>query len=78
MFFFLGLTAEIVYAKHWSCATHLQELKRLGCRVLHEVDVKEMNRHPTLINMEFDVIVFNFPHAGHFPGLCERNVKLIK
>lgn len=69
---------EIVYAKHWSCATHLQELKRLGCRVLHEVDVKEMNRHPTLINMEFDVIVFNFPHAGHFPGLCERNVKLIK
>ncbi|XP_010657523.3 uncharacterized protein At4g26485-like [Vitis vinifera] len=69
---------EMVYTKHWSCETHLEELKRLGCLVLHEVDVKEMSRHPTLIHMEFDFIVFNFPHAGHFPWLCERNVQLIK
>ena len=68
----------MVYTKHWSCETHLEELKRLGCLVLHEVDVKEMSRHPTLIHMEFDFIVFNFPHAGHFPWLCERNVQLIK
>ncbi|KAJ9687076.1 hypothetical protein PVL29_015793 [Vitis rotundifolia] len=69
---------EMVYTKHWSCETHLEELKRFGCLVLHEVDVKEMSRHPTLTHMEFDVIVFNFPHAGHFPWLCERNVQLIK
>ncbi|XP_068642461.1 uncharacterized protein At4g26485-like isoform X3 [Aristolochia californica] len=49
-----------------------------GCVVLHEVDVKEMHRHPVLRTMRFDRIVFNFPHAGHFPLLCERHGRLIK
>ena len=68
----------MVRAKHWSSETHLEELERLGCVVLYNVDVKEMNIHPILTHIQFDVIVFNFPHAGHFPFLCERSVQLIK
>ncbi|XP_068642460.1 uncharacterized protein At4g26485-like isoform X2 [Aristolochia californica] len=69
---------ELLKVKHWTCVPHLVKLKRLGCVVLHEVDVKEMHRHPVLRTMRFDRIVFNFPHAGHFPLLCERHGRLIK
>uniref|UniRef100_A0A803QI83 25S rRNA (uridine-N(3))-methyltransferase BMT5-like domain-containing protein n=1 Tax=Cannabis sativa TaxID=3483 RepID=A0A803QI83_CANSA len=31
---------------------------------LDSLDVHDMDRHPTLNDMKFDVIVFNFPHAG--------------
>ncbi|EXC15613.1 hypothetical protein L484_006877 [Morus notabilis] len=58
-----------------SCEQHLQELKKKGWLVLHEVDVNDMNQHPTLKYMKFDVIVFNFPHAGHF-GLQETQTML--
>ena len=54
------------------------DLKRLGCLVLHEVDVYEMSRHPKLKHMKFDAIVFNFPHAGHFIGLRESDAELIE
>lgn len=64
--------------KHWSSEEHLDELERLGCLVLHEVDVNSMNKHPTLRGMKFDIIVFNFPHAGHFYWLSERDTQLIE
>ena len=54
------------------------DLKRLGCLVLHEVDVYEMSLHPKLKHMKFDAIVFNFPHAGHFIGLRESDAELIE
>ncbi|KAF8409790.1 hypothetical protein HHK36_005869 [Tetracentron sinense] len=69
---------ETLKTKHWSCVPHLKELKRLGCLVLHEVDVYDMDGHPTLMTMKFDRIIFNFPHAGHFPWLCERDDCLIE
>lgn len=68
----------MVIAKHWSSRAHLEELERLGCLVLHEVDVYNMNMHPTLKHMKFDVIIFNFPHAGHFDWLRERDNDLIQ
>ncbi|PON44234.1 hypothetical protein PanWU01x14_268320 [Parasponia andersonii] len=55
--------------KHWSCVPHLEELKKRG---------NVMNQHHTLKDMKFDVIVFNFPHAGHVSGLCERDTLLIE
>ncbi|PON88002.1 hypothetical protein TorRG33x02_162040 [Trema orientale] len=64
--------------KHWSCVPHLEELKKRGCLVLHEVDVNVMNQHHSLKDMKFDVIVFNFPHAGHVSWLCERDTLLIE
>ncbi|KAF6153859.1 hypothetical protein GIB67_001092 [Kingdonia uniflora] len=71
---------------HSSSVAHLEELKRLGCLVLHEVDVSEMKSHSTLKTMKFDRIVFNFPHAGQFPrvrlqetssALIEKHKKLL-
>ncbi|KAL6007322.1 hypothetical protein ACLOJK_032819 [Asimina triloba] len=46
--------------------------------VLHDVDVHEMSEHRILMTMKFDRIVFNFPHAGHYPGSGERDPELIE
>ncbi|KAH7860725.1 hypothetical protein Vadar_017234 [Vaccinium darrowii] len=64
--------------KHWSSEEHLEKLERLGCLVLQKVDVYEMSYHHTLKHMKFDVIVFNFPHAGHFYGYTETDEELIE
>ncbi|XP_023918031.2 uncharacterized protein At4g26485 [Quercus suber] len=69
---------DTLLTKHRSCVPHLEDLKRRGCLVLHEVDAYDMNQHPTLMSMKFDVIIFNFPHAGHFSWLCERDEELIE
>ncbi|KAH7544565.1 hypothetical protein JRO89_XS15G0185900 [Xanthoceras sorbifolium] len=71
-------TQDTLKTKHWTSKAHLELLKRKGCMVLHEVDVHDMNQHPTLCNMKFDVIIFNFPHAGHYLHLCERDDELIE
>ncbi|KDO51015.1 hypothetical protein CISIN_1g041136mg, partial [Citrus sinensis] len=64
--------------KHWTSQAHLQSLWSRGCLVLHGVNVHTMDRHPTLSQMKFDVIIFNFPHAGHSPPLSEQDTNLIK
>ncbi|CAB4274573.1 unnamed protein product [Prunus armeniaca] len=64
--------------KHRSSKAHVDELKRRGCLVLYEVDVDDMDQHPTLMCMKFDIIIFNFPHAGHYFWLCERDDELIQ
>lgn len=64
--------------KHWTSVAHLQELKALGCKILHEVDVNNMHEHAALKTMKFDRIIFNFPHAGHDPLYCERHDELIR
>ncbi|KAH7861122.1 hypothetical protein Vadar_021876 [Vaccinium darrowii] len=69
---------ELQKIKHWTSEKHLKTLERLGCLVLHEVDVFEMNSHPKLKHRKFDVVVFNFPHAGHIVGYTERDEELIE
>ncbi|XP_048327226.2 uncharacterized protein At4g26485 isoform X1 [Ziziphus jujuba] len=54
------------YRSKRSYQKHLKELENRGCLVLHEVDAKNMNQHPILKSMKFDIIIYNFPHAGHF------------
>ncbi|CAI9089775.1 OLC1v1024409C1 [Oldenlandia corymbosa var. corymbosa] len=63
---------------HWTSRTHIEELEEKGCLVLYDVDVYTMNKHPDLKDIKFDVIVFNFPHAGHYSWLCERDAILIE
>ncbi|KAF6150098.1 hypothetical protein GIB67_038157 [Kingdonia uniflora] len=58
---------------HWSSEAHLEELKRLGCLILHDINVHKMGSDPILMRMKFDGNIFNFPHAGHFPDICERH-----
>uniref|UniRef100_A0A5B7BFR3 25S rRNA (uridine-N(3))-methyltransferase BMT5-like domain-containing protein n=1 Tax=Davidia involucrata TaxID=16924 RepID=A0A5B7BFR3_DAVIN len=69
---------DTLIMKHWSSVAHLEDLERLGCRVLHEVDVYKMNKYPTLKHKKFDIIIYNFPHAGHYSWLCERDAELIE
>ncbi|BBG99862.1 hypothetical protein with DUF2431 [Prunus dulcis] len=69
---------DTLLKEHWSSEAHVDELQRRGCKVLHEVDVYDMDQHPTLMFMKFDMIVFNFPHAGHDYWLCERDNELIR
>ncbi|KAK1296794.1 Uncharacterized protein QJS10_CPB15g01125 [Acorus calamus] len=64
--------------KHWSSVAHIEELERLGCEILHEIDVHNMHVVPCLIGREFDRIIFNFPHAGHFHFYRERDMWLIE
>ncbi|XP_010540158.1 PREDICTED: uncharacterized protein At4g26485-like [Tarenaya hassleriana] len=44
--------------------TNIEELKGLGCTVMHGVNVRIMSRHVNLCSKRFDRIIFNFPHAG--------------
>uniref|UniRef100_A0A803LL97 25S rRNA (uridine-N(3))-methyltransferase BMT5-like domain-containing protein n=2 Tax=Chenopodium quinoa TaxID=63459 RepID=A0A803LL97_CHEQI len=41
-------------------------LRFLGATVLHEVDARQMQDHPSLCWRKFDYIVYNFPHAGFY------------
>ncbi|XP_030967478.1 uncharacterized protein At4g26485-like [Quercus lobata] len=63
--------------KHQSSGPHLAELNRRGCLVLYEINVYDMNQNPSLMSKKFDVIIFNFPHAGHC-GLNETDYLLIE
>ncbi|XP_076891314.1 heavy metal-associated isoprenylated plant protein 41-like [Bidens hawaiensis] len=63
---------------HWTGIPHVDELESLGCLLFYEVDVHKMHTHPTLKNMKFDIIIFNFPHAGHYPHLRDRDLGLIE
>ncbi|KAM1429702.1 hypothetical protein ACFX2I_045867 [Malus domestica] len=69
---------DTLLTEHRSCEEHLEELKKRGCLVLYEVNVYVMHRHPTLKSMKFDVMIFNFPHAGHYHRLCEKDEELIE
>ncbi|XP_050379878.1 uncharacterized protein At4g26485-like [Argentina anserina] len=65
------------WGKHWSCVSHLNDLRQRGCQVLHDVNVHDMHRHYFLSWKKFDVIIFNFPHAGHYPGFGESHPRVI-
>ncbi|KAD4179042.1 hypothetical protein R6Q59_022583 [Mikania micrantha] len=71
------LKRELLLQYHWTSIPHLEELERLGCLLLYKIDVYKMHTHPNLKNKKFDIIIFNFPHAGHFDYLCEHDTELI-
>jgi 25S rRNA (uracil2634-N3)-methyltransferase len=53
--------------KYTNAMSNLIELEDLGCTILHEVDVHNMNQHFYLKHhCNFDRIIFNFPHSGLF------------
>lgn len=73
-FFFEGT----VLVRHVASSVHLRELKERGCQVLHGVDVHTMSTHISLINKKFDIIIFNFPHAGHLHFYRETDIEMIR
>ncbi|OVA19725.1 protein of unknown function DUF2431 [Macleaya cordata] len=71
-------TEETLEDKYSGSEQHIRQLRRFGCMVLHDVGVHDMLYDPVLMNMKFDRIVFNFPHAGHFPPFYETDEFLIQ
>ncbi|TQD77738.1 hypothetical protein C1H46_036723 [Malus baccata] len=63
---------ESLMVNYSKAMSNVKELESRGCIVLHEVDVHSMSRHPFLISVRFDRIIYNFPHAGYLHG-SERN-----
>ncbi|XP_068325341.1 uncharacterized protein At4g26485-like [Pyrus communis] len=63
---------ESLMVNYSKAMSNVKELESMGCIVLHEVDVHSMSRHPFLISVRFDRIIYNFPHAGYLHG-SERN-----
>ncbi|KAD0507647.1 hypothetical protein E3N88_44152 [Mikania micrantha] len=72
------LKRKSLLKKHRTSIPHLEELESLGCKLLYKVDVYKMHTHPILKNRKFDIIIYNFPHAGHYDDLCERDPELIE
>ncbi|KAI0519461.1 hypothetical protein KFK09_006909 [Dendrobium nobile] len=68
---------EKLLEKHSTARIHLDELKRLGCTLLHGINVKYIHEDSFLKVRRFDRIIFNFPHAGHYLGFGENNEELI-
>ncbi|KAF6164674.1 hypothetical protein GIB67_035109 [Kingdonia uniflora] len=54
-----------LFDKHPTAEANLKELKDLGCTIMYNINVHTMSRHRSLKQMEFDRIVYNFPHAGY-------------
>ncbi|XP_020599466.1 uncharacterized protein At4g26485-like [Phalaenopsis equestris] len=63
--------------KYLTARNNLDELKGLGCTILHGINVEDMHEDDFLIAKRFDRIIFNFPHAGHYIRLQEHNEALI-
>ncbi|KAL6140319.1 hypothetical protein ACLB2K_058619 [Fragaria x ananassa] len=70
--------SSINFYEHRCCVSHLNKLRQRGCLVLHDVDVHDMDLHYLLSRKKFDVIIFNFPHAGFYPGLGESHFQVIE
>ncbi|KAB2634890.1 hypothetical protein D8674_043096 [Pyrus ussuriensis x Pyrus communis] len=69
-------TRESLMVEYSKAMSNVEELESRECTVLHEVDVHYMSKHPCLINVRFDRIIYNFPHAGYLKGSrsCEREM----
>ncbi|XP_020699031.1 uncharacterized protein At4g26485-like [Dendrobium catenatum] len=73
----IATSYEKLLEKHSTARIHLDELKRLGCTLLHGINVKYIHEDSFLKVKRFDRIIFNFPHAGHYLGFGENNEELI-
>ncbi|CAH1451164.1 unnamed protein product [Lactuca virosa] len=72
------LDKDCLVINHQTSVSHLEELERLGCALMYQIDVHKMHTHPILKGMKLDIIIFNFPHAGHICYLRERDTELIQ
>ncbi|XP_010539128.1 PREDICTED: uncharacterized protein At4g26485-like [Tarenaya hassleriana] len=66
-------TLEELESNYRDGKSNVQELKDLGGTVIHGVNVHTMTQNCIIRSKRYDMIVFNFPHAGFTPGLSERN-----
>ncbi|XP_028965099.1 uncharacterized protein At4g26485-like [Malus domestica] len=71
----VATSLEELKVKYSKAMKNLMELENMGCKIFHGVDVHTMLHHPQLTRMEFDGIIFNFPHAGCSNFRCSSEKK---
>ncbi|ESQ42837.1 hypothetical protein EUTSA_v10015573mg [Eutrema salsugineum] len=76
-------TREELEIKYSNGKANVEELERLGCSVIHGVNVHSMTKKLGLQKSElYDRVVFNFPHAGLHQevvrGFLKSAKKLVK
>lgn len=59
-------SAEAVANKYPDAQAHIDAVRAAGAQVLFSVDATALDKHKQLSDVEFDKIVFNFPHIGVF------------
>ncbi|KAL8462117.1 hypothetical protein ACS0TY_033269 [Phlomoides rotata] len=60
-----SLNSQEFLKKNYSrAASNIDKLRRRESKVMHEVDATKMANHPSLGQVKFDRIIFNFPYAG--------------
>ncbi|XP_074369615.1 uncharacterized protein At4g26485-like [Apium graveolens] len=68
---------EWLQRKHRQAMANVEELKNMGCTIIHGVSAHRMKDHPQLQSKYFDRVVFNFPHSG-FSHRAEDSYHMIK
>ncbi|OMO83806.1 hypothetical protein CCACVL1_11169 [Corchorus capsularis] len=53
-----------LFRNYKKAMSNIHDLRSRGCTILHGVDVAEMANHCSLMGIQFDRIIYNFPHAG--------------
>lgn len=57
-------TCDMLFKKYSKAQSNVNELKKLGATIIHEVDATKMKFQVGIRTRKFDRIVYNFPHAG--------------
>ncbi|KAJ0705134.1 hypothetical protein HanPI659440_Chr14g0570221 [Helianthus annuus] len=62
-------------SKYKMVKDHITKLRELGASVHHKVDDTKMSQNSIFSDRKFNVIIYNFPHAGFSKGIdSEKNV----
>ncbi|MFS8002297.1 hypothetical protein Hanom_Chr13g01200481 [Helianthus anomalus] len=56
---------------------HITKLRELGASVYHKVDATKMKQNSIFLYRKFDVIIYNFPHAG-FRKRTDSEINVIR
>ncbi|KAG7534404.1 S-adenosyl-L-methionine-dependent methyltransferase [Arabidopsis thaliana x Arabidopsis arenosa] len=71
-------TRDELEVKYKYAKNNVEELERLGCTVVHGVNVHSMNTDYRVVRWSlYDRIIFNFPHAGFHCFRREHNISTI-
>ena len=55
------MNSENISSKYSNGLRNVIELEERGCKVLYDVDAKEMSQHFFVKTQKFDRIIYNFP-----------------
>ncbi|KAK4485969.1 hypothetical protein RD792_008623 [Penstemon davidsonii] len=63
---------DFLMENYQSAMSNIFELSIRKSRIMYEIDATTMATHPSLRNIKFDRIIFNFPFAGFFKEMSRK------